>query len=100
MENEYNKNLSKKETTFNEFLQIMWSTPSKHEPIKPEVANDITVTRCRDCPFLEEIQNSWTHSCRLISYSCILNDTKILENCPLRVKSINVSIDWSKTNGK
>ena len=86
--------------TFDEFLQSIWGVPPKKEPEQPKIANDITVTRCRDCPFLEDIQNSWTHSCRLISYSCILNDTKILENCPLRVKSINVSIDWSKINGK
>lgn len=86
--------------TFDEFLQSMWGVPPKREPEKPKVADDIAVTRCRDCPFLEDIQNSWTHSCRLISYSCIFDDTKILENCPLRVKSINVSIDWSKINGK
>ena len=48
----------------------------------------------------EDIQNSWTHSCRLISYSTILNNSKILPNCPLRLKSINVSIDWSVINGK
>ena len=100
MENECNKNLSKKEITFDEFLKIMWGVPLKHEPIEPKVTDDITVTCCRKCPFQEDIQNSWTHSCRLISYSTILNNSKILENCPLRVKSVNVSIDWSKTDEK
>lgn len=81
-----------KEMTFDEFVKSMWGTPSKHEPIETKAADDITVTRCRDCPFLEEIQNSWTHSCRLISYSCILDDTKILENCPLQIRGVLVAL--------
>lgn len=84
--------------TFDEFLQSMWGVPPKREPEKPKAVDDIAVTRCRDCPFLEDIPNSWTHSCRLISYSCILNDTEILPNCPLRIQNVNVSIDWSKIN--
>ena len=90
----------KKEMTVNEFLQSMWGVPLKKEPEKPQAADDITVTCCRECPFQEDIQNSWTHSCRLISYSTILNNSEIMPNCPLRLKSVNVSIDWSEINGK
>ena len=90
----------KKGMTVEEFIKFMWGPPLKQEPEKPKAADDITVTCCRECPFQEDIQNSWTHSCRLISYSTILNNSEILPNCPLRLKSINVSIDWSEINGK
>ena len=90
----------KKGMTVEEFIKFMWWAPSKQESSEPEVANDITVTCCKKCPFQEDIQNSWTHSCRLINYSTILNNSEILPNCPLRLKSINVSIDWSEINGK
>ena len=90
----------KKGMTVEEFIKLMWGSPSKQEQAEPEVADDITVACCRECPFQEDIQNSWTHSCRLISYSTILNNSEILPNCPLRLKSINVSIDWSEINGK
>ena len=90
----------KKGMTVEEFIKFMWGPPSKQEQAEPKVADDITVACCRECPFQEDIQNSWTHSCRLISYSTILNNSEILPNCPLRLKSINVSIDWSEINGK
>lgn len=84
------------EKTLADFFEELVGISPEKEPTPPIAADDITVTCCRECPFQEDIQNSWTHSCRLISYSTILNNSKIMSNCPLQLKSINVSLDRSK----
>ena len=54
-------------------------------------AEDIKVKDCLSCPF-RHCTNSCFDECILISYSSIGDRSKILDNCPLKIRSINVSL--------
>ena len=52
---------------------------------------DIKVKDCLSCPF-RRCANSCFDECILIDYSSIGDRSKILDNCPLKIRSINVSL--------
>lgn len=56
---------------------------------------DIKVKDCLSCPFRRCV-NSCFDKCILIDYSSIGDHSKILDNYPLKIKSINVSLKVEK----
>ena len=73
---------------------LVGTTISKQEDVskKPVSAKDIKVKCCLECPFRECVQNSCVDRCNLIEYSSIGDLSTILDNCLLKVKSINISL--------
>lgn len=76
------------------FNHLMGTTISKQEDVskKPVSAKDVKVKCCLEGPFRECVQNSCMNRCNLSQYSSIGDLSTILDNCPLKVKSINISL--------
>ena len=53
----------------------------------------IEITQCADCPFYSEFDNSEIYTCLcLIGGNINEDDTKIMDNCPLKRMKFNVAL--------
>lgn len=79
-----------------EFFHSLVGVPPETKPVEPKPVKDIEVTRCYNCPFMRGVQNTWTNECSLIEYSTIWDPAIIQPYCPLRAKSVTVSLKENK----
>lgn len=81
-----------------EFFHSLVGVPPETKPVEinPIKVDDIEVTCCDNCPFMRDVQNTCTNECSLIEYSTIWDTATIQPYCPLRVKSVTVSLRGTK----